>query len=52
MDGRVNAVGMKVLGKEDKCLGKYQASELQSLRHMFAGEHILAFTWKTRGNSR
>lgn len=28
VDGRVNAVGMKIVGKEDKCLENYQTSGL------------------------
>jgi hypothetical protein len=43
---------VKILGKEDERLRNDQASELQTLMHIFAGENGLAFTWKTRGNGR
>lgn len=49
---RVNVVDVKMLGKGDKSLTNDQASEVQALMHIFAGETGLAFTWKTRGNGR
>lgn len=43
-------MGVRILGKGDKSLGHDQTSELYISRHIFAGENLLAFTWKTRGN--